>query len=178
MWWLKSIVNKFDLSFILIVNNIVIVKKLKFKTIFITLYYILWVLYWLRESMLLFFLIFISVPLVEIYLFIIVGKFIGSLETVLLVILTAIIGGFLIKREGIKTLNYIKFSKISEPKNFIKALKDGLFIVVSGILLLTPGFATDLFGFILFLKPIRDFIVKFFLKKIKLSEFSWFYENN
>ena len=128
--------------------------------------------------MLLFFVIFISVPLIEIYLFIIVGEFIGSLQTILLVILTAIIGGFLIKREGVKTLNYLKLSQISEPKNFIKAIKDGLFIVISGILLLTPGFATDLFGFILFFKPIRDFIVKFFLKKIKLSAFSGFNENN
>tara|TARA_B100001057_G_scaffold378228_1_gene383580 strand:+ start:715 stop:1101 length:387 start_codon:yes stop_codon:yes gene_type:complete len=128
--------------------------------------------------MLLFFVIFISVPLIEIYLFIIVGEFIGSLQTILLVILTAIIGGFLIKREGVKTLNYLKLSQISEPKNFIKAIKDGLFIVISGILLLTPGFATDLFGFILFFKPIRDFIVKFFLKKIKPSAFSGFNENN
>ena len=128
--------------------------------------------------MLLFFVIFISVPLIEIYLFIIVGEFIGSLQTILLVILTAIIGGFLIKREGVKTLNYLKLSQINEPKNFIKAIKDGLFIVISGILLLTPGFATDLFGFILFFKPIRDFIVKFFLKKIKLSAFSGFNENN
>ena len=128
--------------------------------------------------MLLFFVIFISVPLIEIYLFIILGEFIGSLQTILLVILTAIIGGFLIKREGVKTLNYLKLSQISEPKNFIKAIKDGLFIVISGILLLTPGFATDLFGFILFFKPIRDFIVKFFLKKIKLSAISGFNENN
>ena len=129
------------------------------------------------EIMFLFFFIFISVPLVEIYLFIIVGKFIGSLETILLVILTAIIGGFLIKREGIKTLNYLKLSRITEPQNLIKALRDGLFIVLSGIFLLTPGFVTDLFGFILFLKPIRDFIVKFVLKKIKFSELSGFNEH-
>ena len=127
--------------------------------------------------MFLFFFIFISVPLVEIYLFILVGKFIGSLETILLVILTAIIGGFLIKREGTKTLNYLKLSRITEPQNLIKALRDGLFIVLSGIFLLTPGFVTDLFGFILFLKPIRDFIVKFVLKKIKLSELSRFNEH-
>ena len=127
--------------------------------------------------MFLFFFIFISVPLVEIYLFITIGKFIGSLETILLVVLTAIIGGFLIKREGIKTLNYLKLSRITEPQNLIKALRDGLFIVLSGIFLLTPGFATDLFGFILFLKPIRDFIVKFVLKKIKFSRLSGFNEH-
>ena len=127
--------------------------------------------------MFLFFFIFISVPLVEIYLFIIVGKFIGSLETILLVILTAIIGSFLIKREGTKTLNYLKLSGITEPQNLIKALRDGLFIVLSGIFLITPGFDTDLFGFILFLKPIRDFIVKFVLKKIKFSKLSEFNEH-
>tara|TARA_B100000925_G_C21963932_1_gene454639 strand:+ start:840 stop:1229 length:390 start_codon:yes stop_codon:yes gene_type:complete len=127
--------------------------------------------------MFLFFFIFISVPLVEIYLFILVGKFIGSLETILLVILTAIIGSFLIKREGTKTLNYLKLSGVTEPQNLIKALRDGLFIVLSGIFLITPGFATDLFGFILFLKPIRDFIVKFVLKKIKFSKLSEFNEH-
>ena len=128
--------------------------------------------------MFLFFVIFISVPLIEIYLFIVVGELIGSLKTILLVILTAILGSFFIKREGIKTLNNLKFSKINEPKNFIKAISDGLFIVISGILLLTPGFATDLVGFTLFLRPTRDFIIKIVFKKIKLSKFSEFNEHN
>ena len=79
--------------------------------------------------MFLFFFIFYFCPISRIYLFIIVGKFIGSLETILLVILTAIIGSFLIKREGTKTLNYLKLSGITEPQNLIKALRDGLFIV-------------------------------------------------
>ena len=127
--------------------------------------------------MFLFFFIFISVPLVEIYLFIIVGKFIGSLETILLVILTAIIGSFLIKQEGTKTLNYLKLSGITEPQNLIKALRDGLFIVLSGIFLLTPGFATDLFGFLLFFKPIRGYILKLVLKKIKFSDLSGYNEH-
>ena len=55
--------------------------------------------------MLFFFTVFISVPLIEIFLFIKVGEIIGSLQTILLVVLTAIIGGILIKREGIKALN-------------------------------------------------------------------------
>ena len=58
-----------------------------------------------------------------------------------------------------------------------RRLRDGLFIVLSGIFLITPGFATDLLGFILFLKPIRDFIVKFVLKKIKFSKLSEFNEH-
>ena len=122
--------------------------------------------------------IFISVPLIEIYLFILIGEFIGSLKTIILVILTAIIGGFVIKKEGVKTLNKLKFALMNEPVNFMEAISNGIFIVISGILLITPGFATDLFGLILFLRPIRNFIIKIFLNKIRSTKFSEFDENN
>ena len=122
--------------------------------------------------MLFFFTVFISVPLIEIFLFIKLGEFIGSLQTILLVVLTAIIGGILIKREGIKALNSLKYSKINEPNNIIKAIGDGLFIFVSGVLLLTPGFATDILGFILFFKFFRNIILRMILKKVNFSKFS------
>ena len=122
--------------------------------------------------MLFFFTVFISVPLIEIFLFIKVGEIIGSLQTILLVVLTAIIGGILIKREGIKALNSLKYSIINEPNNIIKAIGDGLFIFVSGVLLLTPGFATDILGFILFLKFFRHIILRLILKKVNFSKFS------
>ena len=122
--------------------------------------------------MLFFFTIFISVPLIEIFLFIKVGEIIGSLQTILLVVLTAIIGGILIKKEGIKALNSLKYSRINEPNNIIKAIGDGLFIFVSGVLLLTPGFATDILGFILFFKFFRNIILKMILKKVNFSKFS------
>ena len=122
--------------------------------------------------MLFFFTVFISVPLIEIFLFIKLGEIIGSLQTILLVVLTAIIGGILIKREGIKALNSLKYSRINEPNNIIKAIGDGLFIFVSGVLLLTPGFATDILGFILFLKLFRNIILKIILKKVNFSKFS------
>ena len=128
--------------------------------------------------MLFFFIIFISVPLIEIFLFIKVGEIIGSLQTILLVVLTAIIGSILIKREGIKALNRFQFSRINEPNNIIKAVGDGLFIFVSGVLLLTPGFATDILGFILFLKLFRNIILKIILKKVNLSKISRFNDNN
>ena len=128
--------------------------------------------------MLFFFIIFISVPLIEIFLFIKVGEIIGSLQTILLVVLTAIIGSILIKREGIKTLNRFKFSRINEPNNIIKAVGDGLFIFVSGVLLLTPGFATDILGFILFLKLFRNIILKIILKKVNLIKNSRFNDHN
>ena len=128
--------------------------------------------------MLFFFTVFISVPLIEIFLFIKVGEIIGSLQTILLAVLTAIIGGILIKREGIKALNSLKYSRIDEPNNIIKAIGDGLFIFVSGVLLLTPGFATDILGFILFLKLFRNIILKMILKKVNLSKFSKFNDHN
>ena len=122
--------------------------------------------------MLFFFTVFISVPLIEIFLFIKLGEIIGSLQTILLVVLTAIIGGILIKREGIKALNSLKYSRINEPNNIIKAIGDGLFIFVSGVLLLTPGFATDILGFILFFKFFRNIILRMILKKVNFSKFS------
>ena len=128
--------------------------------------------------MLFFFIIFISVPLIEIFLFIKVGEIIGSLQTILLVVLTAIIGSILIKREGIKALNRFKLSRINEPNNIIKAVGDGLFIFVSGVLLLTPGFATDILGFILFLKLFRNIILKIILKKVNLSKISRFNDHS
>ena len=128
--------------------------------------------------MLFFFIIFISVPLIEIFLFIKVGEIIGSLQTILLVVLTAIIGSILIKREGIKALNRFKLSRINEPNNIIKAVGDGLFIFVSGVLLLTPGFATDILGFILFLKLFRNIILKIILKRVNLSKISRFNDHN
>ena len=122
--------------------------------------------------MLFFFTVFISVPLIEIFLFIKLGEIIGSLQTIILVVLTAIIGGILIKREGIKALNSLKYSRINEPNNIIKAIGDGLFIFVSGVLLLTPGFATDILGFILFFKFFRNIILRMILKKVNFSKFS------
>ena len=128
--------------------------------------------------MLFFFTIFVSVPLIEIFLFIKVGEIIGSLQTILLVVLTAILGGILIKREGIKVLSSLKYSRINEPDNIIKAIGDGLFIFVSGVLLLTPGFATDLLGFVLFLKLFRNIILRMIIKKVNLSKFSRFNDHN
>ena len=122
--------------------------------------------------MLFFFTVFISVPLIEIFLFIKVGEIIGSLQTILLVVLTAIIGSILIKREGIKALNSLKYSRINEPNNIIKAIGDGLFIFVSGVLLLTPGFATDILGVILLFKFFRNIILRLILKKVNFSKFS------
>ena len=124
--------------------------------------------------MLFFLIIFIFVPLIEIYLFIKIGEIIGSVQTILIVILTALIGVLLIKREGKRTLNNLRFSTTNKPLDLFKTLGDGLFIVISGVFLITPGFATDIFGFILFVRWVRNLIIMKFIKKISLSEFNKF----
>ena len=126
----------------------------------------------------LFLIFFVSVPLVEIFLFLKVGEFIGSFQTISLIIITAVIGGLLVRKEGIKTFNNLRVLSTSEPKKFLEALGDGLFVLISGVLLITPGFATDLLGFILFLKLPRNYFIKILIKKINSSNSSKFYRND
>ena len=121
-----------------------------------------------------FFILFLSAPILEIYLFLKVSQYIGALETVLLIVLTAIVGSFFIKREGTKTINRIKTFSLSDPENLLKALGDGLFVVISGILLLTPGFITDLVGIALFFKSPRHYILNLLMKRINFSSYSKF----
>ena len=91
---------------------------------------------------------FISVPLVEIVLFIEIGSRIGTWTTLLIVALTAIIGASMAHREGLKTWWRIqeKFYSGVMPD---EELLDGLLILIAGALLLTPGFLTDAVGFLL-----------------------------
>jgi len=123
---------------------------------------------------LIFFVLFLSVPILEIYLFLKVSEYIGPLETVLLIVLTAIIGSFLIKREGSKTIHRIRTISLSNPENLLKALGDGFFVVISGVLLLTPGFITDLVGITLFFKRPRFYILNLLMKRMKFSSFTNF----
>ena len=115
------------------------------------------------------FLLFLSIPIFEIYLFLKVSEYVGPLNTVLLIVLTAIIGSFLIKREGIKTINHIKAIALNDPEHLLKALGEGFFVLISGILLLTPGFITDFVGIALFFKKPRHFILNFLIRRINSS---------
>ena len=118
-----------------------------------------------KRKILVFFILFLSIPVIEIFLFIKISEYIGSLNTILLIILTAISGSILIKQEGIKTLNRIRKLSLHEPEKLLKALGDGFFIVVSGILLITPGFITDFVGLTLLFKKPRDILINVLTKK-------------
>ena len=123
----------------------------------------------MSERDLVFFILFLSVPILEIYIFLKVSEHVGPLETVCLIVLTAIVGSILIKREGIKTIHRIRTIPLNNLDHLLKALGDGFFVVISGILLLTPGFITDFLGLALFFSKPRHLITSFFIKRINFS---------
>lgn len=102
------------------------------------------------------FLLFLLVPVVEIYLLITVGSVIGAWSTVLLVIATAIIGAFLVRQQGIHTLFRFQAElQLAEYRDdpahnaaAVTAVLEGVLIILAGLLLLTPGLLTDAVGFI------------------------------
>ena len=89
--------------------------------------------------------IFVVMTLLEIYVLVTVGQAIGGLSTVLLVIVTALIGSTLLRQQGWSTMAKAQQS-IAEGKTPALEMLEGVVILVSGVLLLTPGFITDGLG--------------------------------
>tara|TARA_Y100000992_G_scaffold204316_1_gene139574 strand:+ start:421 stop:849 length:429 start_codon:yes stop_codon:yes gene_type:complete len=117
----------------------------------------------------------IGLTIVEIYLFISIGSKIGAFTTIILIFLTAIIGVYYAKYEGLKTLKS-GFEQLSKSKPVGYEVFSGAGIAFAALLLIVPGFLTDLMGFIL----IFPFTRKFFFKKIskKISEKKFEEKNN
>ncbi|MBC8210667.1 MAG: FxsA family protein [Gammaproteobacteria bacterium] len=104
-------------------------------------------------------LIFLIVPVVEIYFLIQVGQMIGALWTVFLVVLTAVIGVHLLKSQGLSTLSRAQ-QKMHAGEMPAQELLEGFALVIAGAFLLTPGFFTDSLGFLLLIPQTRSFIMK------------------
>jgi len=103
------------------------------------------------------FLIFIIIPIVEIVIFISIGSEIGVLNTISIILFTALVGIFLIRRRGISLL-FNAQKNMSQGIMPTEEIKGGIFLLISGLLLITPGFFTDCIGFSMFFKPIQNFI--------------------
>ncbi|MBM7067242.1 FxsA family protein [Actibacterium sp. 188UL27-1] len=116
-------------------------------------------------------LLFIAIPLIEIALFIRVGSFLGLWPTLLIVVLTAILGTYLVKKQGLQVLGQVQrsFNELRDPT---EALAHGAMILFSGALLLTPGFFTDAVGFLLLVPAFRVAAFQFLRKRIKVSGFT------
>ena len=115
----------------------------------------------------LFFLIFI--PVIEIYLFIKIGGHIGAFTTILLIFLTAILGVYYAKYEGLNTLRS-GFSQLSQNETPAYEVISGAAIAFAALLLIIPGFATDILGFLLIFPISRKFIFSKFLNKFKKNK--------
>lgn len=116
------------------------------------------------------FIAFLMVPIIEIALFIQVGGLIGLWPTLAIVVLTAILGTFMVKQQGRLALRNLQtsFSRLENPG---EPLAHGAMILVSGALLLTPGFFTDAVGFALLLPPVREAVFRYLRSRVKVTSF-------
>jgi len=109
-------------------------------------------------------LLLISIPLIEIYLFIKIGSYIGAFNTVSLILITAIVGIIYARYEGFNTLRS-GMSQLIKNEIPIYEIISGAALTFAALLLILPGFATDLMGLILIFPPTRKLILKNFSKK-------------
>ena len=113
----------------------------------------------------------ILVPIIEIYLFIKIGAEIGAINTISLIFITAIIGIIYARYEGLNTLKS-GFSQLVKNELPGYEIISGAAIAFAALLLIIPGFATDLFGFILIFPLSRRLILKYLSKKFKNKKVS------
>jgi len=116
------------------------------------------------------FVLFVAVPIIEIGLFIQVGGWLGLWPTLAIVVLTAFLGTILVRSQGLAAMGNIK-TNLNEFRDPTEALAHGAMILASGLLLLTPGFFTDAFGFALLVPPIRLAIFNAIKARIKVDSF-------
>lgn len=108
----------------------------------------------MKNPFLLFFLLFITVPVIEIYFLIQVGSVIGAFPTVGLIMLTALLGAGLIRVQGVRTIQRIQASLARGEIPAADIIEGGV-LLLSGVFLLTPGFVTDAIGFVCLIPPLR-----------------------
>jgi UPF0716 protein FxsA len=112
------------------------------------------------------FLLFTIIPVLELYLLIKIGGMIGALNTVLIILVTAIVGASLTKSQGLMVLSQIQ-QALNEGRLPANELLHGLIILLGGVALLTPGFITDFIGLSMLIPHIRNIYIKFAERMIK-----------
>ncbi|MFT6450611.1 MAG: UPF0716 protein FxsA [Halocynthiibacter sp.] len=117
------------------------------------------------------FLLFLAVPLIEIALFVLIGEAIGLGWTLATVLITAIIGTYMVRTQGALALSQLSKSmnEMSDPS---QPLANGAMILFSGALLLTPGFFTDAIGFALLIPGVRTALFNAIRSRMKVAAFS------
>lgn len=119
------------------------------------------------------FLIFLVIPLVEIYFLIKIGSAVGAVLTVFLVVFTAMLGAFLVRSQGFSTLARVQI-QLAQAEVPAVEIMEGVFLFVAGALLLTPGFFTDTIGFMFLIPPLRRGVIKYYMGRRLAQTGSWF----
>ncbi|HSR66749.1 MAG TPA: FxsA family protein [Acidobacteriota bacterium] len=109
--------------------------------------------------------LFILIPAVELMLLVEIGRRIGTLATIGLIVFTGMLGAFLARRQGLKVWRQLQ-SELSQGRPPAATLVEGVLILVAGAVLMTPGVLTDAFGFLLLIPPCRRVLRKWL--------FAWF----
>ena len=126
------------------------------------------------------FLLFILVPLVELFFLLEISQYIGVFTTVMIIALTGAAGVSIARKQGYQVINNIK-TNLNAGKMPTDDLISALLILIGGVTLLTPGFLTDITGFLLILPGSRDLIAalvkKYFLKYVKENKVEVQYSN-
>ncbi|KKD58102.1 exclusion suppressor FxsA [Grimontia sp. AD028] len=115
-------------------------------------------------------LMFITVPVIEIALFIQVGGVLGLWPTVALILLTAVVGASLVRSQGLQTLMTVQ-RRMNQGELPAQQIIEGVMLAVAGVLLLTPGFMTDAMGMAVLLPWPRAWLAKQFMSKVKVAGF-------
>ena len=108
---------------------------------------------------------FLTIPLIEVWILLQIADLAGLLNTIGLLILTSIIGALLVRREGISVFRKAK-NEITQGQMPEKQILDGFLILLGGVLMLTPGFFTDIIGFLLLFPPTRLLLRTVVIKRL------------
>ncbi|MBK5937688.1 exlusion protein FxsA [Halochromatium roseum] len=106
-----------------------------------------------------FLLLFVFAPLIELYFLIQVGSVIGALPTILLSVLTAVVGGYLVRMQGVTVLMRVR-AMLDRGETPALELLDGAVLLICGFALMLPGFITDAVGFALLMPPVRHALIR------------------
>jgi UPF0716 protein FxsA len=109
-------------------------------------------------------LIFVVAPLVELYFLIEVGSHIGALSTIVLTVFTAVLGGLLVRLQGVSVLLRVREMTERGELPAIEML-EGALLMLAGLMLLLPGFITDALGFLLLVTPLRRALILGWLRR-------------
>jgi UPF0716 protein FxsA len=119
-------------------------------------------------------LVFTIVPLIELFVLIEIGSRIGSGPTLLLLLLTGIFGAYLASRQGLSVLQRAR-QDLAQGRIPANPLVDGVMVLIGGMLLLTPGFLTDILGFVLLIPvtrlPLKGFLLRMLRRMVERGVF-------